>query len=149
MRYKASALSLSPRHAGLDHLELLERLPAARAVANRAAGRWPEEVVEAGVLRAAVGTAVDGRLDPKQRHRAGLPRRGRGEARLAQLAPPLFRDAIGGPALGRDFDLGLCPEPADRLDHLPVHHLDGRATKESRCEFDPNPVAVDSDGAHD
>src|SRR6266550_4314173 len=117
MRYKASALSLSPRHAGLDHLELLERLPAARAVANRAAGRWPEEVVEAGVLRAAVGTAVDGRLDPKQHHRAGLPRRGRGEARLAQLAPPLFRDAIGGPALGRDFDLGLCPESADRLDH--------------------------------
>src|SRR5207247_11342030 len=122
--------------AELDRLGLLERLPAARAIANRAARRRPEEVVEPGVLRPAVGAAMHGGLDLDQSHRAGLPQRGRSEPRLAQLAPSLGSDAIGGPAVGGDFDLGLSPKLADRLDHLLAHHFDCWAAEEGGRELD-------------
>ena len=67
--------------ASLDRLELLERLPAAVAVAQRAARRRAEEVLELRVRRAAVGAAEGPRLELDELRPAGS--RGAGGAKPA------------------------------------------------------------------
>src|SRR2546423_4848007 len=57
-----SRVGRAPRRALLDRLELLERLAAGLAVTKRAARRRAEDVLEARLGRAAVGTAEDLRL---------------------------------------------------------------------------------------
>ena len=60
-----------------DRLELLERLAAAAAVAQRAARRRAEDVLERRVARAAVRAAEPVRLELHKGRRGGLSRRGR------------------------------------------------------------------------
>src|SRR5881296_1000131 len=68
-----------------DRLELLERLAAGAAIAERAALGWPEQVVERDIARAAIRAA----------HRRIL--RGRCEAGGAQLRPADRADSVRGP----------------------------------------------------
>src|SRR5437870_2835787 len=74
-----------PRKATSDRLELLERLPAAAAVAHRPARGRPEDVLERGFARAAVGTAEAVRLELDELRPADFSRRRRRESALAQL----------------------------------------------------------------
>ena len=69
----------------LDRLELLERLAAALAPADRAARRRAEDVLEPRLGRAAVRAAERLRLQLHERRRARRARRRRREARDAQL----------------------------------------------------------------
>ena len=73
-------------HGRLDRLELLERLPAALAVAKRAARRRAEDVLELRLRRAAVRAAVHLRL---QLHELGASSRagGRTRRRAASRGP--------------------------------------------------------------
>src|SRR6185369_10301569 len=66
---ESSSRKRSPSFAGrkLDRLELLERLPAVAAVAERAARRRAEDVLERGVARAAIRAAEAVRLQLHQR----------------------------------------------------------------------------------
>ena len=86
----------------LDRLELLERLPAAAAVPQRAARRRAEEVLELRVRRAAVRAAEGARLELDELRPARLSRRRRREARGAQLLASLGRDAVCRPRVVRD-----------------------------------------------
>ena len=70
---------------GLDRLELLERLAAARAVAERPARRRAEDVLQPRVGRAAVRAAEDGGLQLHERRRGRRARGRRCEAGRAQL----------------------------------------------------------------
>ena len=65
--------TLPPRSMS-DGLELLERLAAALAVAERAARGGAEDVLEAGLGRAAVGTAEDSRPELDEIDLSGRPR---------------------------------------------------------------------------
>ena len=84
----ACVAALSP--VGLDRLELLERLPAARAVAQRPAGRRAEDVLEPRLGRAAVRAAVSVAL---QLHECR-----RGLLRAAPAVRTPTRAASRGPA---------------------------------------------------
>src|SRR3954451_14170806 len=91
-----------------DRLELLERLAAALAVAQRAARCRAEDVLEPRLRRAAVGAAEDIRLQLDELRCACLPRCGRREARLAELLAAGRRDPVGRPrVVGHDLDLRL------------------------------------------
>ena len=68
------------RRRSLDRLELLERLTAAVAVAQRAARRRAEEVLELRVRRAAVGAAERAGLELDELRPARFSRRRRREA---------------------------------------------------------------------
>src|SRR5437763_2500021 len=108
----------------LDRLELLERLPAALAVAERAARRRPEDVLEARLRRAAVRAPVHLRLELHERRCGCLARRGRRESRGASLLAAGRSDAVGRPGVVLDhLDLGLAAEGAhlllQRVLHLP------------------------------
>src|SRR5437763_13398807 len=85
----------------LDRLELLERLPAARAVADRTARRRAEDVLELRLRRPAVRAAVHDRL---QLDESWSRRR---ESRRAQLLAAGGRDLVRPPG-------------------VVVHHLDVR-----------------------
>src|SRR6478735_5606543 len=86
----------------LDRLELLERLAAALAPAERAAWRRSEDVLEPRLGRVAVRAAERLRLQLNERRRAGGARRRRGEARLAELLAARRGDAVGRPRVVRD-----------------------------------------------
>src|SRR5436190_8885792 len=95
----------------LDRLELLERLAAARAVAQRAARRRAEDVLQPRLGRAAVWTAEDVRLQLHEGRRGRFARRGRCEAGRTQLLASLRRDAVGRPrVVGQHVDLRLRAE---------------------------------------
>src|ERR671936_1873655 len=95
----------------LDRLELLERLAARRAVAQRPARRRAEDVLEPRVRRAAVRAAEDGAPQLDERRPARGPRRRRRETRDSELLPPLRRDPVGRPRLvPAHADLWLDPE---------------------------------------
>src|SRR5262245_45959288 len=70
-----------------DGLELLERLPAALAVADRAARRRPEDVLEARLVRAAVRAAERLRLQLDEARRRSLARCRWRKARGTELLP--------------------------------------------------------------
>src|SRR5437763_11972897 len=86
----------------LDRLELLERLAAALAPADRAARGRAEDVLERRLRRAAVGAAERLRLQLDERRRARRARRRWGEAGIAQLLAPRGRDAVGRPRIVLD-----------------------------------------------
>src|SRR6187200_3328203 len=88
--HSATRLSTARNEAPSDRLELLERLAAVVAVADRSAGRRPEEVLETRRCRAAVGTA-EAALELDERQRLRGSRGGRREAGH----PKLFA-ALGG-----------------------------------------------------
>ena len=74
---RASRVAVSPARLAqtLDRLELLERLLAARAVAQGPAGCRPEDVLEPRLGRTAVRAAVSVALQLHERRCAGLPAR--------------------------------------------------------------------------
>src|SRR3954466_10729104 len=91
----------------LDCLELLERLAAALAVAERAARRRAEDVLETRLGRAAVGTAEDIRLQLDELRRTGLARRRGSEAGCPEFLAAGRRYPVGRPRVVRDhLDLG-------------------------------------------
>src|SRR5207249_468952 len=99
----------------LDRLELLERLTAAHAVAQRAARRRAEEVLELRLGRAAVWAAEDRALQVQERRRGCLAWGGGRKAGRAQLVAALGRDPVGRPrVVGHDLDLGSRTEAGDR-----------------------------------
>src|SRR5213076_2758877 len=123
----------------LDGLELLEWLAAAFAVADRAARGRAEDVLEARLSGAAVRALEGLALELDELWPAGSLRRGRREARLAKLLPPLGRDPVGRPRIvEHDLDLRLGAELANPLGHLVAHHLKRGATEEGRRELDAN-----------
>src|SRR5207237_1297154 len=79
----------------LDRLELLERLAAAAAVADRPAWRGAEDVLQRRVGRAAVGAAEDAAPELDEARGACLARRRRREARRPRQVP---RRAMTGAA---------------------------------------------------
>src|SRR5439155_15448187 len=100
--------SLADEPVGSDCLELLERLPAARAVTQQAAGRRPEDVLEARLRRAAVGTAEDVALQVDERRGGSLARHRGSEPGGAQLLAARRRDAIRRPGVVQAYaDLGF------------------------------------------
>src|SRR4051812_37802774 len=80
-----------------DRLELLERLSAAAAVAERAARRRAEDVLERRVRRAAVRAPVYGRLELDELRRGDLARRRWRKACRAELLAACGRDPVGRP----------------------------------------------------
>ncbi len=80
-----------------DRLELLERLAAGVAVAQRAAGRRAEDVLELRVGRAAPGAAERAALELEQRRALAGARRRRGEAGRSELLAALRGDPVGRP----------------------------------------------------
>src|SRR5207248_25704 len=99
---------LQVKDRSLDRLELLERLLAFRAVAQRAAGRRAEDVLQARVVRVAVRAAEDIGLQLHQRRPACITRRRRRESRSVELFPSRRRDAVGRPGVvGANHDLRL------------------------------------------
>src|SRR5579884_2066824 len=119
-----------------DRLELLERLPARRAVAERPARRRAEDVLEPGVGRAAVRAAEDARLQLQQLRGGGLPRGGRREAGRTELLPAGRRDLVGRPrVVVDDPHLRLRAEPGDGLLQRPRHRLEGGAAEEGRRQL--------------
>src|SRR6185369_4733469 len=114
----------------LNGLELLERLLTVAAVAQRAARRRAEDVLERRVARAAVRAAEAVRL---QLHecRPFRARGGRCKARRAQLLAALGRDAVGRPGVvEHDLDLRFRTELAQLVRHRVPHHLERRAAEE-------------------
>src|SRR5919197_3305148 len=96
---------------GSDRLELLERLPAARAVADRPARRRPEDVLQRRLGRAAIRAAEDGAPQLHELRRTGLAGGRWREARRAQLFAACRRDPVRRPRVVRDhFDLRLPAE---------------------------------------
>src|SRR4051794_33334700 len=133
-----------------DGLELLERLLAAPAITERAAGRRAEDVLERRVVRAAVGAAERLRLELDDRRLARLAWSRRREAGLAELLAALRSDPVGRPRVVRDhLDVGLAAELGDLRGHLRAHHLEGRAAEEGRRELDAHLPVLDLDVAHD
>src|SRR5262249_44933059 len=132
----------------LDGLELLERLAAARAVAERPARCRAEDVLEPRVGRAAVRAAVDVRLQLQEGRRGRLARRRRREAGRAQLLATFWRDAVRGPRVVREhLDLGIRSELTDPRRYRVAHHLERRAAEERRREADMHRSVVDADVA--
>src|SRR5215218_2891053 len=86
----------------LHTFELLERLPAGVAVADRAARGRAEEVLEPRVGRAAVRAAVAAPLELHELEGACRPRTGRREAGGAELLAALGGDAVARPAVVGD-----------------------------------------------
>src|SRR6266550_1871991 len=84
---------------GSDRLELLERLPAALAVAERAARRRAEDVLERRLRRVAVRTAEDIRLQLHELRCGGFTRGGRREPGGAQLLASRGGDLVGRPRI--------------------------------------------------
>ena len=137
----------APRHQS-DRLELLERLAAALAPADRAARRRAEDVLEPRLGRAAVRAAERLRLELHERRRPGAARRGRREAGFAQLLAAGDGDAVGRPGVVLDHaNLRLCAERRDLVLQRALHHLERRAAEERRRELDANAIAVDGDVA--
>src|SRR4051794_37897965 len=132
----------------LDRLELLERLPAALAVAQRAARGRAEDVLQARLRRAAVRAAERARLQLDELRAAGRARRGWREAGLAQLLAALRRDAVGRPVVDH-VDLRLRAELRHARGDRVAHRLERRAAEERRCELDAHAVAAHLDVADD
>src|SRR4051794_3752578 len=134
------------RPPSLQRLELLERLPAAPAVAHRAARRRPEDVLERGVARAAVGTAERVRLELHELRAAVWARRRGCQTARAQLLAALGGDPVGRPRVVVDhLHVRLRPERRDPLGHRVTHHLERRAAEEGRRELDPHLLPGDVD----
>src|SRR5689334_17097415 len=89
-----------------DRLELLERLAAGLAVADRAARGRAEQVVQARVGRAAVRAPEALRLELHQLRAPGHAWRRWGEAGLTELLAALRCDPVGRPRVVQD-DLHL------------------------------------------
>src|SRR3954469_6401662 len=111
--------------ASSDGLELLERLPAAAAVAERAARGRAEDVLERGVRRAAVRAAMHGRLELDELRRGGLTRRRRRKSGRTELLAARRGDAVGRPRVVLDdTDTRLRPECRDGLLERALHRLE-------------------------
>src|SRR5262245_22150736 len=133
-----------------DRLELLEGLAAALAVADRAARRRTEDVLEARLGRAAVRALERLALELHELRAAGLTRCGRREARRAELGSALGRDPVRRPrVVEHDLDVGLGAELADPLGHLVAHHLERRTAEEGRRELDMHGPVLDGHAPHD
>src|SRR3954447_26986097 len=150
-RSTASAQRIRASRSGsLDRLELLERLAAALAVAQRAARGRTEDVLEPRLRRAAVGAAEGICLQLNEFWGRCFPRSRRREARRAQLLAADRRDPVGRPRIvGDDLDPGLGAEPGDLLLHRPLHHLEGGAPQERGRELDPDVSVLDIDRTDD
>src|SRR5581483_8041803 len=134
---KGHALS---SEASLNRLELLERLAAARAVAERPARRRAEEVLEPRLGRAAVGAAMHLRLQLDE------SRRRRGEPGGAQLLAARRRDLVGRPRVVLDdLDLGLRHLLLDRA----LHELERGAAEKRRRELHVDASIRDFDRTDD
>src|SRR5262249_37029606 len=125
-----------------DRLELLERLAAALAVAQRPARRRAEDVLKPRLGRAAVGAAEDVRLQLDELRRGRLTRRRRCEARGAELLAPGRRDLVRRPRVVLD-DLHL--GAGNLFLHRPLHHLERRTAEERRRELDSHLAVLDID----
>src|SRR5439155_10221810 len=91
-----------------DRLELLERLAAGVAVADRPAGRRAEDVLEVRLRRAAVRAAERLRLELHELRWLGGTRGRRGDAGRAQLLAAGLRDPVGRPRVaGDDLHVGF------------------------------------------
>ena len=117
----------------LNRLELLERLPAVAAVAQRAARGRAEDVLERAC-----------RVEPQYGQRkpfdcsctsvGAVASRGAGGAKpgRAQLLAALGRDPVGRPrVVEHDLDLGSAPSSRIRCGHRVAHHLERRAAEEA------------------
>src|SRR4051794_20328181 len=121
----------------LDRLELLERLAAVLAPADRAARRRAEDVLEPRVRRAAVRAAEGLRLQLHERRRAGGAWRRRGEARGAELLAPRGADAVRRPRIVLDHGDGrLRSQLQDLLLERALHRLERGAAEEGRRQLD-------------
>src|SRR5205809_6923192 len=98
MRHSRSELCNCERTA-LKRLELLERLAAARAVAERPARRRAEDVLQARLRRAAVRAAEGAFLQLDELRRGALSRRRRREAGGAELLAALGADPVRRPGI--------------------------------------------------
>src|SRR4051794_34262256 len=125
----------SPR-GSLDRLELLERLAAAVAVAERPARRRAEEVLEVRLRGAAVGALVHLRLELDE------SRRGRREAGRPKLLAPGGCDLAGRPRVILD-DLNLGTR--DFLLDSALHVLERGTAEERRRELDVDVSVLDID----
>src|SRR5215207_7581521 len=134
----------------LNGLELLERLPAARAVADRQARSGAEDVLEKRVRRAAVRALEGAGLQLDELGLAGLARGRWREARTPELLSAFRSNPVGRPRVVENhLDVGLAAERANRLGHLIAHHLERRAPEEGRRELDADPIVLDRDVADD
>src|SRR5436309_14703163 len=121
---------------GSDRLELLERLAAALAVAERAARRRAEDVLERRLGRVAVRAAEDVRLQLQELRRVSLARRGRREAGGAQLLVSRGGDLVGRPGVVLDdLHLGCRTQLSDLLLQGALHYLERGAAEEGRREL--------------
>src|SRR5579862_7629395 len=144
MRMAATPVTLPT----LDRLELLERLAAALAPADRPARRWAEDVLEARLGRAAVGAPERMRLELHERRCARRARRRWSEARLAQLLVACGRDAVGRPRVVGDHPhVRAASELLDLALHRASHGLERRAAEERRRELDAHVITLDGDVA--
>src|SRR5262245_24662399 len=110
--------------ADLDRLELLERLAAVVAVADRAARRRAEEVLEARRHGAAV-RAPEAVLELHQLEPGRGPRGRRSEPRGAELLPAGGRDVVGRPRVVEpDPDVRRPAELGDLLLEGVSHRLE-------------------------
>src|SRR5438477_1336473 len=115
----------------LDRLELLERLAARLAPADRAARGRAEDVLEPRLRRTAVRAAEGLRLQLHERRRACGARCRRGEACGAQLLATGGADAVCRPRVVlNDGDGRLRSELRDLLLEGTLHRLEGGATDE-------------------
>src|SRR4051812_9599437 len=120
----------------LDRLELLERLAAAVAVAQRPAGSRAEDVLEVRLGRAAVRALVHLRLELDESWCRWC------EAGLAELLAARGGDLVGRPRVVLDhLNLGAGHLLLDRA----LHELERWATEEGRRELDVDMSAVDID----
>src|SRR6478735_9174013 len=149
--YHPRAASSTSRGADglLERLELLERLAAALAVADRAARRGAEEILELRLRRAAVRTAEAAlELDEVELRRD--PRCGRRETGSAELLAAGGGDVVRRPRVVQaDADLRVEAELADLLLHRVPHHFERGTAHERRCELDSRRSCVDGHVLHD
>src|SRR5581483_3709959 len=134
----------------LDRLELLERLAAAAAVADRPARRGAADVLQLRVGRAAVRAAESAASELDERRCARLPRRRGCESRLPELLATRRSDPVGRPrVVEHDLHVRHGAELLDLRRHPVAHRLERRAAEERRRELDVNPLALDVHVPHD
>src|SRR5580765_2524118 len=133
----------------LQRLELLERLAAALAVADRAARRGAEEILELRLRRAAVRT-TEAALELDEVELRRDPRCGRRETGSAELLAAGGGDVVRRPRVVQaDADLRVEAELADLLLHRLPHHFERGTAHERRCELDSRRSCVDGHVLHD
>src|SRR6186997_3646753 len=108
----------------LDRLELLERLMAVRAVADRAARGRAEDVLQLRLGRSAVRAAEHGATQLHELRHPCLAWSWRSESCPPELFTPLGCDPVGRPrVVDHDLDVRLAAQLFDRLGHPVTHDL--------------------------